>query len=209
MTRPIRRPRRPRGLYGAGVTFTIDEVVRRLRAAGVSLDKGLTDRSVREIEKRFNFTFGLDHRRLLETVQPTGDRWVDWRHADDQELQVRLGWPTEGVIFDVHNSGFWARSWGDRPADREAAEEIAREQLRRAPRLVPLYGHRFLPAAPADTGSPVFSVYQTDVIYYGDNLLDYVAHEFRVGPLHPTDPADRTHVYFWSDLAEGATDTDL
>jgi len=31
--------------------------------------------------------------------------------------------------------------------------------------------------------SPVFSVHQTDVIYYGGNLLDYVAHEFKVPPL--------------------------
>ena len=34
--------------------------------------------------------------------------------------------------------------------------------------------------------SPVFSVYQTDVIVFGDNLLDYLAHEFNQYPRHPT-----------------------
>jgi len=34
---------------------------------------------------------------------------------------------------------------------------------------------------PAPTRLPVFSVYQTDVIYYGDHLADFVAYEFKVG----------------------------
>jgi hypothetical protein len=35
-----------------------------------------------------------------------------------------------------------------------------------------------MPAAPARTGAPVFSVWQADVIFYGDNLLDYLRREF-------------------------------
>lgn len=53
---------------------------------------------------------------------------------------------------------------------------------------------------------PVFSVHQTEAIFYGDNLLDYVAREFRMPPLHPS---ERTHVPFWSDLSEGAENRDL
>lgn len=34
------------------------------------------------------------------------------------------------------------------------------------------------PADPIGPSAPVFSVYQTDVIIYGDDLLDYVQHEF-------------------------------
>ncbi len=34
------------------------------------------------------------------------------------------------------------------------------------------------PADPTGPSAPVFSVYQTDVIIYGDDLLDYVQHEF-------------------------------
>jgi hypothetical protein len=50
-------------------------------------------------------------------------------------------------------------------------------------------------------------VYQSDVIYYGDNLLDYVAHEFKVSPLEPS--TDRPRVPFWGDLADGAENQDL
>ncbi len=33
-------------------------------------------------------------------------------------------------------------------------------------------------AAPAPTGSPIFSAYHSDVIYYGRNLADYLEREF-------------------------------
>lgn len=34
------------------------------------------------------------------------------------------------------------------------------------------------PADPIGSSAPVSSVYQTDAIIYGDDLLDYVQHEF-------------------------------
>ena len=49
----------------------------------------------------------------------------------------------------------------------------------------------------------MFSIYQTDVIYYGDDLVDYVAHEFHVPPLHLNPVVGSRHVPFWSDLVDG------
>jgi hypothetical protein len=92
-------------------------------------------------------------------------------------------------------------TWWKHDLEREARAHVAR-----VPRLVPVFSHRYLTSDLQFNPSPVFSVEQTDVIFYGDNLLDYVAHEFRVPPLHPS---DRTHVPFWSELAEGAENRDL
>jgi hypothetical protein len=75
--------------------------------------------------------------------------------------------------------------------------------------MVPIYGHRYLPAEPAAQDPPVFSIYQTDVIYYGDDLLDYVVHEFHAPPLHPSLITESRRTPFWSDLAEGAEPTEL
>jgi hypothetical protein len=66
-----------------------------------------------------------------------------------------------------------------------------------------------MPAAPAPGGSPVFSVYQADVVVYGDNLLDYVAQEFGVGPRAPTHEDQQVKIPFWSSLAVGADNDDL
>jgi len=89
-----------------------------------------------------------------------------------------LVWPIEGVLFDVASNEFWPSSWGERPSKLKSALEIAERHLAVWPKLVPLFSHRFMPAAPSMPGAPVLSVYQTDVIFYGPNLLDYVRAEF-------------------------------
>lgn len=187
----------------------VSQAVDLLRAAGVNLARGLTDSEISRIEQSFGFSFGEEHRALLAAALPTGQGWIDWRNGPHDDLQSRLNWPIEGVMFDVHNNDFWPSSWGDRPAEGSLADEQAREHLASVPKLIPVYSHRFLPAAPAPLPSPVFSVYQTDVIFYGDNLLDYVAHEFNSPPRYPAENEGRQHIGFWSDLAEGAEDSDL
>jgi hypothetical protein len=189
------------------VSDLIAQAVQRLHAGGVQLDPGLSDEEVSRIQDRFGFVLGPEHRELLQSSVPVGERWPDWRNGSDEDLAGQLAWPVEGLLFDVHNNGFWPASWGGRPDSRDARERGAREHLAHVPRLVPLYSHRYLAADPKFSPSPVFSVHQADVIYYGDDLLDYVAREFGVAALHPS--TRRTHVPFWSDLAQGAENGDL
>lgn len=190
-----------------GVSDVVTQAVERLRVAGVELSPGLSDSSISRVQDTFGFVFGPEHREFLQTVLPRGNSWPDWRRGSAQELRRRLEWPIDGVVFDVHHGEFWARSWGDRPGSTREREIEARRFLRRVPKLVPVYSHRYLASDPAYVPSPVFSVHQSDVIYYGDDLLDYVAREFGVPPLHPA--ATRTYVPFWSDLADGAEGADL
>ena len=44
--------------------------------------------------------------------------------------------------------------------------------------LIPVYLHRYVPCYPDIIEVPVFSVYQTDIIYYWYNLEDYFKIEF-------------------------------
>ena len=79
---------------------------------------------------------------------------------------------------------------------------VAREHMARVPTMVPVYGHRYLPAGHGTHGHPVLSMYQTDIIWYGVDLLDYVHQEFdRPRPDRRTaDVAERVSVGFWRDL---------
>lgn len=189
--------------------------VERLREAGVRLEPGLVDAEIQSVQRRFRFQFCASHRRLLSLVLPTGSAdsrsngWPDWRSGSEQDLRNRLSWPVEGVILHVVNGGFWPASWGARPAGAADAEAKARMMLDGVPRMVPIFGHRYLPSEPAPENPPVFSIYQTDVIYYGDDLLDYVAREFQGAPLLPLPTGDQRRTPFWSDLAEGAEALDL
>lgn len=174
-----------------------------LRAAGVDLDPGLTDREVDAVQDRFRFTFLPEHREFLHRHLPVGDSWPDWRGMPPA-LQHRLDWPVVGVLFDVAENAFWAGSWGPRPVRSRAALARARELLAGVPRLVPVYSHRYLPAAPVPGPAPVFSVHQTDVIHYGADLEDYLLREF-AGSAKRTPPMS-ARVPFWDDLVEGVDD---
>lgn len=177
------------------MTFTLTEAARLWDDLSVPVDEGLAEVEIHRVERAFGFAFNPDHRVLLSAGLPVGGRWPDWRNLRSVALQEQLAAPSEGVLFDVAENGFWHHSWGSRPS-RDAVE-AARQCLDRAPRLVPVHGHRYAPALP-EPGLPVLSVVQTDVVVYGTDLEDYLRREFglRTGPITEAKP-----VPFWSDLA--------
>ncbi|MEV0896029.1 hypothetical protein [Actinoplanes sp. NPDC049802] len=177
------------------------EAVRRLAARGVHIEPGLTGAEFDRIERTFGFAFADDHRAFLAAGLPLdGPRWPDWRDGGPEELRERLGRPVEGVLFDVEHNGFWHREWGERPDGTAAALGAARRHLARVPTLVPVFGHRYLPSGRGSSGHPVLSVYQTDIIYYGVDLLDYLHREFGTAPgRNGTDDPEAT-VPFWRDF---------
>jgi hypothetical protein len=72
--------------------------------------------------------------------------------------------------------------------------------LAQVPTMVPGYGHRYLPAEPGTFGHPALSMWQTDIIYYGLDIADYIDQEF--GRNGPSEQArePRATVEFWRDL---------
>ncbi|WP_454812807.1 hypothetical protein [Paenarthrobacter nitroguajacolicus] len=177
----------------------VEEAIEVLYAAKIPLAPGLSPGQIEDVEEQFSFEFSPDHARFLGLAMPIGPSWIDWL-GDPKGIQKRLDWPRDGVLFDVRENAFWPEEWGDRPSDVEVAIQAAREQLRAVPVLIPIYSHRFMPAAPSPAGSPVFSVHQTDVIYYGSNLCAYFQNEFF---RTPDQKSPKHRVGFWSELAEG------
>jgi hypothetical protein len=156
------------------------------------LEPGLTDAEFARVEAMYGFTFADDHREFLAAALPVDDErhraWPDWRHGDPAELRGMLDWPVEGVLFDVEQNAMWDHTWGLRPPTVDERLSVAREHLAEVPQLVPVYAHRYLPAGRGTSGHPVLSVYQTDIIYYGVDLSDYIHQEFGGPGLDRTDP---------------------
>lgn len=186
----------------------IGETIAFMRELGVELTPGLTDVEIAAVQDEFDFVFSTDHRALLQAAQPRGGRWTDWRETPRTQLQADLDWPVEGLVSHVESDDFWPASWGARPGETSAAMGVARTHLAAWPKMVPLRGHRYLPAAPSPSGVPVFSICQSDVIIYGSDLLNFVKQELQNNPKTEFGPI-RHHVPGWSDLAQGAGDADL
>ena len=99
---------------------------------------------------------------------------------------------------------FWPQEWGPKPSSLVEAFRIAKQKVGDAPKLIPIYGHRYLPDRPNTEGNPVFSVYQTDIIYYGSDFLNYLENEFSYYFQTPHYNLTGTirRIEFWSDLVE-------
>ena len=182
------------------------EAAALLNEAGVDLGRGLTDAEFASVHERFGFHFNPDHRSLLATALPLGDGWPDWRNGDDLKLGAWLDRVAEGFIWDaLHQTPpFWPASWGKLPSTSEEVAITVRRELGAWPRLVPIFGHRFTPGAPSPSGSPVFSAWQTDIIYYGANLVEYLTNEFPLGKGRKSLSPITVRVPYWSRFVESA-----
>jgi len=162
----------------------------------VEFAQGLSDAEVDATESRFGFRFPPDLREFLQTALPTGPRFPNWRSEDAAVLADWLDLPRDGVLFDVEHNGFWLPEWGARPGAVADALKIAGDLVAAAPRLIPVYGHRMMPAEPDEPGNPIFSVHQTDIIHYGFDLADYLRSEFHLPGREPW-PDKVRPIRFW------------
>lgn len=175
-----------------------------LERAGVDFARGLTPRELQAAEEHFHFTFPPDLRSFLSYAMPVGGRFPPWRDLDNAELARQFNWPIQGICFDIEQNEFWPPEWGIRPSVLEDAFAIARARVAAAPKLIPISGHRYMPDRPHASGNPVFSVYQTDIIYYGGDLENYLCNEYHYyfgTPQYALSSQIRP-IEFWSWLVE-------
>ncbi|MEV1169098.1 hypothetical protein [Nonomuraea sp. NPDC049784] len=165
------------------------EAARRLALFGAcEIRPGLTDREFTWIEAEYGIEFADDHRAFLAAGLPINSArpeegatwespWPDWRDGYEEELRLHVEWPVREVLRDVER-GAWLKSWGARPEANAEASRIARQELERAPKLIPLYAHRFLPGGGGTYGRQVLSVWGADIISYGRDLAEYITNDF-------------------------------
>jgi len=140
---------------------------------------GYSEQELADIQGQWALRFPpdlIDIYRERRTVIPSG---FDWISTPATSIQGMLDWPVDGLLFDLQHNVLWLPEWGEKPARASEAEGIIRAAVAAAPRLIPVFGHRYIPETPNASGNPVFSVYQSDIIYYGANLEDYVGRETR------------------------------
>ncbi len=156
---------------------------------------GLNEQELVTIEHRYEIHFPPDYRLFLQKLhcvdQPqvgarydgntmiptTAPSFYNWQR-DTEAIQAAYEWLVDGLLFDVQHNNLWLESWGAKPSTAEEQETRVRELVNAAPKLIPIYGHRYLLAEPCKAGNPVLSIYQSDMIVYGVNLHNYFLSEF-------------------------------
>jgi hypothetical protein len=152
----------------------------------------LADEEVQRIEAQFEICFPPDYRLFYRMLHAT-DRprvkleppseyssglFYDWQHAPSL-VQGAYKHILGTLAFSVvHSPHAWNGAWGEFPNTQEEARGRLQPHIRAAPRLIPLYLHRFLLAEPCEAGNPVLSIWGADMIIYAPDLRTYLLREF-------------------------------
>ncbi len=160
---------------------------------------GYSSSELAQIQAQWKVRFPPDLVDLLRRRRPLleGPGSFDWLGSDASHIQDRFDWPFEGLWFDVQHNDLWWPEWGDKPSTPPEQRARLKEVLAGVPKLIPLSGHRYLPAEPCEVGNPVFSVYQADIICYGADLQDWIDRERDGWSSRPLPPLKE--IRFWSE----------
>ena len=178
-------------------------IVDILKEKGVIFEEGLNVQEIDAIQRLYQIKFPPDLKELLMRALPVSDKFVNWRDLSQENINTineKLNWPIDGIIYDIENNEFWYSSWGHRPDNLLEATMICRVEMEKVPRLIPIYAHRYLPSEPEEIGNPIFSINQTDIIYYGEDLLSYLLIEFKIKEVEDMNYKSIKKIRFWSDL---------
>ena len=186
-------------------TTEIDNAIRHLAENGVHFAQGLSDAEISQLESTYQVAFPLDLTYFLQRGMPITHGFVNWR-GENANINKYFDALEGGIYFDIRNRVFWWPDWGLRPQSDSEAIQIAKNFLRKAPRLIPSHGHSYISSSPPEIGSPVFSISQADAIHRGRNLahhLLWVLHDESNEELeddYPVYSAEYTRIHFWTDL---------
>lgn len=164
--------------------------------------KGVSSSEMSSIEDQLELTLPPDFKFLFENVSDPDNVLFPWSNFSMDKYGESIARVWSGVAFDIEHNTVWLTLWGDKPTTLEEALEIAQRDYQSWPKLLPISGHRFLPAEPSLPDNPVFSIVQTDIIYYGKNLADYLLQEFCPPPRLQSDCGVARKIPIWSDFAE-------
>ena len=150
------------------------EVFDLLSENGIIIDSGLSDEEISIIESKYDVSFPKSLKAFYKEGVPVSEGFINWRDfSEENEEYIKT--LIESTFYDVNENAeeiYWNDEWGDEPDDTEEIAEFIKEKLKSAPKLLPIYSHRYMPMNVSDN-PPIISVHDIDVIYYGEDLLDY------------------------------------
>ncbi|KAK9948920.1 hypothetical protein M0R45_004473 [Rubus argutus] len=165
-----------------------ENLITHLKSSGIQVQPGLSESEFARAEAEFGFAFPPDLKAVLSAGLPVGPGFPDWRAAGArQHLKASLDLPIAAISFQIARNTLWSKSWGPRPSEPERALRVARNALKRAPLLIPIFNHCYIPCNPCLAGNPIFFVDESRIFCCGLDLSDFFEREslFRKSDSNP------------------------
>lgn len=178
-----------------------NNVINKLKKRGVEFELGLTNNEVDKIESIYNIILPYELKLFLKTAVPISDGFYNWRNFAPENIKFikETILSFKNNIIECFDDVEWCPKWGKEPEDIEKRKAKIIEMVNNAPTIIPLYGHRGM-AEINVMNNPVFSIVDTDIIYYGKNIINYLEIEFDIKKYDSLNLKNITYIPFWSDL---------
>uniref|UniRef100_A0A7N0TDP7 Uncharacterized protein n=1 Tax=Kalanchoe fedtschenkoi TaxID=63787 RepID=A0A7N0TDP7_KALFE len=149
--------------------------------SNVQVNHGPSDAEFAKLEAEFAFLFPPDLRAILSSGLPAGPGFPDWRGKSG--LKAALDLPIAAASFQIVKNGLWSKLLA--PAEPDKALRAAKAALKRAPRLVSVFNHCYIPCNPPLAGNPIFFVDEDKIFCCGFDLFDFFEREALFHSLEP------------------------
>ncbi len=172
-----------------------------LKRHKIKLEDGLKDNEIIQIERIYNIKFPNSLRKFLTLALPTSKGFYNWRNTKESNINFIKYTMNEPIsyISNMAEEIYWCDDWGKEPEEKEKIRIEIIKRLKNAPKLIPIFSHRYIPIIP-DKNPPVISIHGLDIVYYGRNLENYFEIEFGNKQQNSILLSDVNHITFWSDI---------
>lgn len=178
-----------------------DVLIQKMKRQGIIFTEGLNDKEIIRIEQRFEISFPKELKNFYKRALPISEGFYNWRDRNEknvQKIKDAMKMPVLGIIKGAEEIE-WCEAWGEEPDDLKERKKIIVSMVSKAPKLIPIYSHRYMAAVECEI-NPVFSIWGTDVIYYGKSLMDYLMIEFKLKKQEIFMNDEVNYIPFWSDV---------
>lgn len=183
------------------IRLIYEDSIKLLKRQGVEFETGLTIEEITKIEDIYTIKFPKSLKEFLMMTLPISKGFFNWRNLDQDNvmfIKKIINRPTEAA-YELAEEVCWCDDWGKEPENETDIALIVRERLKSAPKLIPVYGHRYIPMIPEDN-PPIISIHDIDIIYYDQNLEDYFKVEFGGKEQGKIEFKNIIPIPFWSDI---------
>lgn len=177
------------------------EIIKLLKLQGVEFEVGLTYDEIIKIEEIYGIQFPKSLKAFLMEGLPISNGFYNWRNVEQNNINFikkMITTPIE-TIDELAEEVYWCDDWGEEPENEMDIARMVREKLKNAPKLLPIYAHRYMPMI-SDEQPPIVSIHNIDIIYYGETLEDYFQVEFGKKNQNEIDFENIKSIPFWSDI---------
>ena len=178
-----------------------NNIISRLKSKGIVFEKGLSQEEIYSIYKIYNIKFPKSLEIFLKTALPVSNGFYNWRDfsiINIKYIKQMLCYP-QNYIRKMTDEVEWNIDWGIEPKEYRVRNESVIERLSKAPVLIPIFSHRYIPIIDEEN-PPIISVHGTDIIYYGTDLMDYLFAEFIDDIQYERDFQRVIDIPFWSEI---------